>query len=333
MHKVLILGGTKFIGRHIVEVLSQSKKYELCLFHRGESGANLFPGINRIIGNRSTNSIAQIAETDWDYVIDCSCYLPDDLERTFKHLSNKLKKYIFISTCSAYDNLVDKSILRNEDAPLSPCSQEQRVEKTLKGYGNKKAECERILMASSFSYVILRPSLTFGPYDYTDRLYYWLYQVKMDKNLLLPDTGKMKISITYVKDLVAVILKSLNKESESKVYNVMSYPMISIEEIVDCAMKVLGRKSNKIIASADFLLTEKVTQWADLPLWLNVDFFNYSNAKMLKELDLTPTSLDLAIQETVAYYDSMNWKIPVAGMSNDRKTKILDKLKDTNTSA
>jgi 2'-hydroxyisoflavone reductase len=254
MQKILILGGTKFIGRNIVETLSKSNEYELYIFQRGESGAKLFPKIKRIIGNRETDSISQIAEIKWDFVIDCSCYLPDDLERTLQHLPNSVKKYVFISTCSAYDDSSDKSILRNEEAPIYPCTPEQRVEKSLKGYGNKKAECERILQTSAILHVILRPSLTFGPYDYTDRLYYWLYQVKTAKALLLPDTGDMKISITYVKDLVAVVLKSLNIEAASKTYNVMSYPMISIEEIVDCAMNILDKKSNKIISRFTYLI-------------------------------------------------------------------------------
>jgi len=326
MQKILILGGTKFIGRHIVEAFAESREYELYIFHRGESGADLFPNIKRIIGNRETDSISQIAAVEWDYVIDCSCYLPDDLVRTLKYLSDNLKKYIFISTCSAYDNLVDKSILRNEKAPLSPCTDEQRVEKSLKGYGNKKAECERILGDSNIPHVILRPSLTFGPYDYTDRLYYWLHQVKTAKTLLLPDTGDMKISITYVKDLVKVILKSLDSKPESQIYNVMSYPMISIAEIVDCAISILDKNPTKIIASADFLLAEKVAQWADLPLWLNVDFFNYSNEKMVKELGVNPTPLEVALQETISYHEGINWEVPITGMTEERRDEILVKL-------
>ena len=99
-------------------------------------------------------------------------------------------------------------------------------------YGGKKAECERILAKANIDYRILRPALVYGRFDHTDRFYYWLYQVKMNKTLLLPDNGNRLFSITYVDDLVESIVESLIIDSDSDIYNVISEPILSIEKIV-----------------------------------------------------------------------------------------------------
>ena len=167
MKNILILGGTNFIGRRLVERLLESEAYALTLFNRQRTHAELFPQVNKIKGDRETESIEQIVEGNWDAVVDLSCYFPAALENTLKALT-KESKYIFVSTCSVYDNEMDRSILKNETAPVLSCSAQQRSDRSAASYGNRKAECERLLMDSGMPYVILRPSLVFGTYDPTD---------------------------------------------------------------------------------------------------------------------------------------------------------------------
>ena len=79
--KILILGGTSFIGRNLVEQLIQQDQYQLTLFNRGQTNNHLFPNLNFIQGDRNTDDILQIGNQNWDYVIDVSCYFPDSLQQ------------------------------------------------------------------------------------------------------------------------------------------------------------------------------------------------------------------------------------------------------------
>ena len=102
MNKILILGGTQFIGRNLVAQLLQEREYEITLFNRQQTQPNLFSGVKKIKGDRETEDIRQIAREHWDYVIDLSCYYPAALSSVLEQLQISPKRYIFISTCSVY---------------------------------------------------------------------------------------------------------------------------------------------------------------------------------------------------------------------------------------
>ena len=174
----------------------------------------------------------------------------------------------------------------------------ERIDSSAATYGNRKAECERILKQSGLRYSILRPSLVYGPYDSTDRLYYWLYQIKKGNKLLIPNQGKSKFSVTYVKDLVQVILNLLNTNTESNIYNVTTYPQLSISELVNTASQI----------------------------WLDCDYFTFDNKKLLNELKMHMTEFSYTVSSTIAYYESLFWQEPKYGMNEHLKNELIDKL-------
>ncbi|MGB1037811.1 MAG: NAD-dependent epimerase/dehydratase family protein [Bacteroidia bacterium] len=201
MDKVLILGGTNFIGRNLVEALLAIDCYDLTLFNRGVTNPELFPNIKKIIGNRNTSDLDLVLQNNWDYIIDLSCYFPDALSY-IGQINTTLKRYIFISTCSVYDNEENKSVLRNESSPILSCNESQRIDTSVTTYGNRKAECERIVQKSGLTFTIFRPALVYGRYDTSDRFYYWLYNIQKENSLLIPNGGVNLFSVTYVDDLV-----------------------------------------------------------------------------------------------------------------------------------
>ena len=323
MKKILILGGTIFIGCNLVERLLQDNTYEITLFNRQQSKANLFPNTKKIKGDRETDDIKKISKTNWDYVIDVSCYYPDALANVLKYLNSNLKKYIFISTCSVYDPY-EELILRDEEATILTCNEDQKTDRTKNSYGNRKAECERILMVSGFNYLILRPSLVYGTYDPTDRFYYWLYQAKKHKTLLLPDKGKRLFSVTYVHDLIKALIIALNSNHTNQVYNITTSVQISIAQIVEKAGKLFQADFEVLNASPEFLKNEGLAQWADMPLWLDSDYFNYSNQKIIKDLGIQLTSFNDSLINTIDYYDKLDWPVPSFGMSETKRLELIE---------
>lgn len=327
MVKILTFGGTNFIGRNLIDGLLTLDKYEITLFNRGITNPDLFPGIRKIKGDRNTSDVNLISKENWDYIIDLSCYYPDSLLNVINSLKNDVQRYIFISTCSVYDHKLNKTVLRKEDSPIHNCNDKERTDSSIKTYGKRKAECERILQKSGLRYTIFRPALVYGEFDNTDRFYYWLYQVKRGKELLIPDNGKNLFSVTYVKDLIQVIINSINSESKSNIYNVTTYLKLSISKIIEMSFKLLNSYPKLYNANSEFLSNNKIAQWTDLPLWLDSDYFTYDNAKIISDLNMKITDFEISLRNTINYYDKQNWKNPKSGISDYINRKLINQLK------
>lgn len=324
---VLVLGGTQFIGRNLVERLLENKHYEVTLFNRQQTGTELFPGVQKIKGDRETAAIEQLSGKTWDYVIDCSCFYPEALQAAIDALPREhLKKYIFISSCSTYDNEQHLTLKKNEDTPTLSCTAEEAIDRTDSTYGKRKAACERVLKNSGLPYTILRPALVYGPYDAKDRMYYWLYQAKMNDTLLLPDNGVRRFSITYVHDLVSSIVNALHRDDLEGVYNVVSQEATNIITLVAETCKQLSREVELVEASRSFLYREKVSQWVDMPLWIDGDHFTYSNQKMRQDLVEQPVSLSQSLETTLAYYTQLQWPVPRYGIPEKTRHSLLQKV-------
>lgn len=328
MKKVLILGGTQFIGRCLVEKLLHLDVYDITLFNRQKTEVNLFPRIKKIKGDRETDDIRQIKKEKWDFVIDFSGYFPNYLENTLTYLNNSLLKYIFISTCSVYDNNKYPWSIKDEHTKTKKCSRLQRTDKSIDTYSNRKAECERIIIDSGIDYLIFRPSVVYGKYDYTDRFYYWLYQVKHKEALLLPNNGEGKFSLTYVYDLVDSIIEALSNNIKNNTYNVISVQKTSISEIINYASEIFNSKNELINVGSQFLKKNKVSEWFDIPFWLDGDFFTHSNHKYISEFKLEPKQFKESILETIEYYESLNWREPKYGMSENRRIQLIKKINE-----
>ena len=325
MNQLLVLGGTSFIGRNLVERLAADGQYAVTLFNRGVTNRELVPELPRITGDRNTADVAQLADGNWDYVIDLSCFFPDSLEQVLQHIG-EVGRYVLLSRCSAYNNDDYQSELKDESVPLLPCDTNQRTDTSGQTYGHRKAECERVLAASGLDHVILRPALVYGPFDPTDRFYYWAWQVRHASELLLPDGGINRFSMTYVDDLVNVMLQSLELTNHRNTYNVISSPQASIARIVACVSSLLNKAPTSFTAPADFLRSHSVRQWIDIPLWIDGNYFTYTNTKLLDDFALSLSELQPGVDKTLRWYESREWPEPSYGMPESRRQELLADL-------
>ena len=325
--QVLIIGGPHFIGRNLLSLLSNCEvNLEITLFNRGKTNADLFPQFQRIIGDRNTDDINQLATTKWDYIIDLACYMPHSLENILQHINQDIKKYIFISTVSVYPELDNSEF--DETTPLLECTPEEATDvDIMKTYGKKKAACERLLIQSKIPYTILRPGLIFGPYDHTDRFYYWMYQTYKREELFIPELGDKKVGFTYVVDLAKIIIDLIeNINTKDAIYNSITHEF-TISDVVKNTAKSLSK--NMLIKSAplSFLQNEKIQYWSDLPMWLEANA-TWSNKKCATDFGHLFTETSIAFQETIAYYSSVNWPtIKLSGIKDDKYQELLDRLK------
>lgn len=307
MKEILILGGTNFIGRVLVEKLLEIPEFKITLYNRGKRNPGLFPDVKRIVGDRETDSYSSIIEQNWDCIIDLSGYYPESFSRLLKTVKEKVNRYIFVSTLSVYDfeKIAGKEI--SESSPTLSCNAEQAVSKLPDAYGEKKAEMERMLLASAISSkIVIRPSYVYGHYDFTDRHYHWLWRGKMQDKILIPDT-LFDFALTEVHDLASSIIKAIDFENPQQIYNAVTHNNYSISRIIEDGAALSGNRPN--LVRADNTLSNSGKFPLHVPYSFNVNAGIWKR-DLSKAHDVSPISASL-----VDYYNSLGWPEPKSGFS------------------
>lgn len=326
MKKVLILGGTQFIGRNLVEELEKLKNYDLTLFNRQQTAPELFQNLKKIRGDRETTAIEQLYNQNWDIVIDISCYYPDGLADLISKMKGKIGRYIFISTISVYAWEKKLEVNITENFEISNCTISERKNTSSETYGKRKAACENILLdARWLDKIILRPSIIYGKYDKTNRLYYWINKVNQGKPFLIPEDIDEKITLTYINDLVNIIIMSMEIKNHNTIYNASTHQPITLKNIIDLISKSISKSSNYIEVPAQELLRNDIQPEVDLPLWFN-EHLSINNEKLTTDFDIQLTPFEQSIQETIAYYKNLNYPKTDIGLNLDKEQVLINQI-------
>jgi 2'-hydroxyisoflavone reductase len=329
-NKILILGGTGFSGRILTEELLKTD-FDLTLFNRGKRNPGIFPEAKRIVGDRETDDIKQISGSSWDTVVDFSGMQPSNIELILDMMKGKIGRYIFVSTASVYP--LENSNLKfpiSEDAEIHPCSEEQKLTKdVISAYGNKKAECERILLANDWlDVIIFRPGLIYGRYDWSDRFYYWLFRAKTQNEILIPENGKSKATNTFSEDFAKIIQEAITVKNQSKVYNAVTHKnAVSIKQIIEIASDFLKTSPKLITAPVEFLRENKVTEWMDLPMWIHEIDLIMDNTRLTNDFKTPLCTFEESVDKSISYFDLLGWNEGKYGLRLEREKELINKLK------
>ena len=181
--KVLILGGTGFIGPHFVNAF-KAGGHTLTLFNRGKRDPEADPGIEQLIGDRN-GQIDALKGRDWDAVIDNSAYTPKQVKLTAELLKGHVKQYVLISSVAAYANFAKAGI--DENYELKKLDDPTVEEVNGQTYGGLKVLCEQeVEKVYGKQATLIRPTYIAGPGDYTDRFTYWPLRVSKGGEMLAP---------------------------------------------------------------------------------------------------------------------------------------------------
>ena len=263
--KILILGGTKFLGRHLVEAALASG-HEVTLFNRGMTNPTLFPNIETILGDRE-HDVQNLSGREWDAVVDVAGYLPRLARLSAEGLKGSVKKYVFVSSISVYADFRKVGI--TESDPVGKLEDESIEEINGDTYGPLKALCEKVVQEIYRDRaLIVRPGLIVGPDDPTDRFTYWPVRVKRGDDMITPDKPQTPIQIIDVRDLSEFIIRLIEQDA-SGIYNATGpdYELM-MGEYLDACKRVSGSVATFYWASADFLHEHEVAPWSDMPVWI-----------------------------------------------------------------
>ncbi len=213
--KLLLLGGTVFLGRHIVEA-ALARGHEVTLFNRGQHNPDLFPEVEKLRGDRN-GDLAALQGRQWDAAIDTSGFVPRIVRASAEALANAVKHYTFISSISVYADFTKPGI--DENSPVAKLADESVEEVTGETYGGLKALCEQAAEeVLPGKVLIVRPGLIVGPDDQTDRFTYWPYRVAQGGEVLVPGRPAHQEQFIDVRDLAQWIVRMV-EAGKTGVYN------------------------------------------------------------------------------------------------------------------
>lgn len=324
MISVLIIGGSRFVGRLVAQQLHQHPNIKLTLFNRGLTNPEIIEGINYIYGDRECDDIRQVYTQSWDVVIDMMGYYPDTIKDFISKINTK--RYIFISSISVYDLFnPSKTIIGEQDTLLSECTVKERTDTTWATYGNRKVSCETEILKSGMAAIILRPSLIYGPFDPTDRLYYWWYRIKNKVPYLMPKSLIYPVTFTYAVDMASIIVQSVFIEKHRCIYNTVTHDVMPFYHFMDLAAGIL-KADNKVQIIDDALLIDKKLTEDDMPLWFKDECMVFKNQRLIEDFNLSFTPLKKSVEDSLSWYDKRDWQQPSAGMRIDTENIYLKEL-------
>jgi len=327
--KILIIGGTRFLGRHLVNS-ARARGHEVTLFNRGQTNPNLFGQVEKIRGDREKD-LDQLSG-QWDAVIDTCGYFPRIVRMSAEALKNKVEYYVFISSISVYSAFSKVGI--NESDPVGKIEDETIEEVTGESYGPLKVLCEKAVQdVFGIDALIIRPGLIVGPHDPTDRFTYWPVRVARGGNILTPDKPETPVQIIDVRDLSNFIIE-LIQQNVTGVFNATGPSHeLTLGRLLDTCKLVSASDAKFKWASLEFLEKNKVAPWSDMPVWVpdtaeDAGFSRVDISKALKA-GLKFISLEETVRDTIRWASERpqeyEWR---AGLSAEREAELLEQLEN-----
>ena len=300
--KLLILGGTLFVGRHLVEA-ALARGHEVTLFNRGQRNPELFPEVEKLRGDRDGNLDA-LRGRSWDAVVDTSGYVPRLVRDSAELLADAVRLYVFVSTVSVY---ADFSRPSDEDSPLATTADETAEEVNGETYGPLKALCERAAEeAMPGRVLVVRPGLIVGPHDPTVRFSYWTARVARGGEVLAPGNPETPIQFIDARDLAGWALRMI-EGGRAGVYNAAGPDyVLTMGRFLEECRAASGSDARLTWVGEQFLLERGVAPWGELPLWIPESseshrYFIRTNIDRALDAGLTFRPLAETIRDTLAW--------------------------------
>lgn len=259
--KLLLIGGPRFLGRAIVDAALE-RGHELTVFNRGTTNPELYPEVERIVGDRK-GALEGLAGREWDAVVDTCGYLPREVRASAEALSGS-GLYCFVSSISVYAHF--RHVV-DENGPIAELGDLPSDEVTEESYGPLKALCEEAVRdVFGDRALVVRPGLIVGPHDPTGRFTYWPHRIARGGEVLAPAPSDAPTQVIDVRDLADWIV-ALCERGVGGTFNA-THPGVSWAELLETCRVVTHSDARISWVAPEFLVEHEVGPWMELPLWL-----------------------------------------------------------------
>jgi 2'-hydroxyisoflavone reductase len=338
--KILVLGGTNFLGPAVVEA-ALANGHEITLFNRGKTNPGLFPQVEKLHGQRRrprpgkpkdpAQDLKALEGRSWDAVVDTSAYYTGEVEDMGKVLAGKVGQYVFISSLSVYKTLEQDATPVDEQSPLCECADKYTVDMgpNYENYGALKRYCEEAASAAfPGQATLVRPGYIVGPNDPTDRFTYWPARFLRGGECLAPGTPDNDLQFVDVRDLGLWIVHLIEQGIMGPLNAVGFDGPISVAEFLHTGKGTLNHTCTFTWVDDEFLEKNGVSAWGEMGCWTpKAKNGHCSNARAIaagaKFRPIAET-----IRDTAAWVKNgrgdRKW---AAGMTAEREKELLAKWK------
>ncbi len=324
--KLLILGGTVFLGRHLVEA-ALARGHEVVLFTRGQHNADLFPQVEKLRGDRD-GGLAVLQGRRWDAAIDTSGYVPRLVRASAELLAAQVEHYTFISSISVYADVSKPGL--DEGTPVGKLEDETTEEYNGEAYGPLKALCEQAAEAAMPGRVlVIRPGLIVGPHDPTNRFTYWPHRVAQGGDMLAPGRPERVVQFIDARDLAEWTLRMVEARQTGIYHATGPDYALTMQQVLEACKAVSSSDAHFIWVSDEQLLEAKAGPWMEVPLWIpendpeTVGFMRVNCGKAIAA-GLTFRPLAETVRDTLAWDATLAPDAErKAGMKREREAELL----------
>ncbi|HSY08620.1 MAG TPA: NAD-dependent epimerase/dehydratase family protein [Steroidobacteraceae bacterium] len=305
--RILILGGTRFIGIHLTE-LAVARGHIVTLFNRGETNPQLFPNLEKLRGDRN-GQLDALRGRKWDSVIDDSGFVPRHVRLSAQLLAPNVRQYVFVSSVSVYASF---AMPPDEGSPVGKLADEGVEKVDENTYGPLKALCEQAAETALPGRVtVLRPGYIVGPNDNSDRFTYWPARAARGGEMLAPDGPGDPIQFIDVRDLARFTLDAV-EHNVVGTFNLVSPPgRFTMGDLLSASIGCANSLAKPVMppravwVPAEFMQQHGVVLETDMPIWsdptgADAAFAKVSVARAL-QAGLSVRGIDKTVCDTLAW--------------------------------
>lgn len=266
--KLLLLGGPRFLGHHVIEA-ALARGHEVTLFNRGRTSPEAFQELERLQGDRD-GGLDVLRGRRWDAVVDTCGYDPRVVADSCEVLSGGVGRYCFVSTISV---LADASVPgQDETAPVARLAEGADRTMTPETYGALKAGCEEAAAAVlGERLLVVRPGLIVGPLDPTDRFTWWPVRLARGGEVLAPGGPDCPTQFVDVRDLAAFLVSCLERDLHGTYHATGPVPPTTLGRVLETCRRAVGSEAALTWVPEEFLSRHGVQAWMEMPLWVPRD--------------------------------------------------------------
>jgi 2'-hydroxyisoflavone reductase len=322
--RILIIGGTAFVGRHMTQA-AIDRGHEVTLFNRGKTAASLFPEARHLTGDRNTD-LSALAGGSWDATIDVCAYFPRQVRSLAAALDGRGGQQMYISTVSVYRAPVAAGY--TEDAPLAELADPETEELTDETYGGLKVVCEReaTRLYGADNTTIVRPTYVIGPYDRTYRFTWWMDRLSRGGDVLAPGNPADPMQLIDARDMATWVISMLERSVRGVFHAANPAPPYGFGDMLDAIAAEVAPQGTRLTWVDSAFLRAADTDYAGLPLWSGGD----PDEDVLAADPAAAFATGLSprpLRQTVADIRAEGWQPgsgpPGIGMAADREAELL----------
>lgn len=333
--KILVLGGTSFLGPAIVEA-ALAKGHTVTLFNRGRTNPLLFPDVEKLQGQRRrprkqgdpAQDLKALAGRKWDAAIDTSGFFTGELEDVCKVLQGNVQHYTYISSLSVYRDLEQNDKPVDEQSQLCECADKyvQDMGKNFENYGALKRYCEDAAAAAfGVQALLVRPGYIVGPRDNSDRFTWWPVRLQRGGECLAPGDPDNDLQFIDVRDLGQWIVHAV-EQGIGGPFNAVGFKgRISTAEFLHCGKGTLNHETTFTWVSDAFLVENGIVAWESMPCWTPKAKNGHSSNAKAVAAGMTFRPIAETIRDTAAWAQKERakdapWR---SGLTAEREAELL----------